>query len=79
MKSIIVTKIVGKMDFERSWGELDAKGCFQGQSWTGCMRQALIFVGNAAMREGFNFYFSAVFCYFRGGAFGLGAGLGAEL
>ena len=79
MKSIIVTKIVRKMDFERSWGELDAEGCFQEQSWARCMGQGLIFVGNSAVREGFNFYFSAVFCYFQGKAFGLGAGLGAEL
>ena len=79
MKNIIVAKIVRGVDFARGWGELDAGGRFRGQSWAGCVGRALIFVGNSAVRESFNFYFSAVFCYFRGRAVGLGAGLGAGL
>ena len=31
------------------------------QSWTNCMRQTLVFMWNSAIRENFNFYFSAVF------------------
>ena len=35
------------------------------QPWTRYMRQCLVFVCNSAIRENFNFYFSAVFCYYQ--------------
>ena len=50
------------MNFEETWGELETKYCFQRQSWTRYIAQTLVFMQDSAMREGFNFYFSAYFC-----------------
>ena len=76
MKIPIVTKIVQKAKFEGDCAELGAKGCFRGQSWSGCVWRALVFVWDSAVREGFNFYFSGNFGFRGGGGGGAGAGAG---
>ena len=44
MKNLIVTKFVEKKKtFEENWGKLEAKNCFQRQSWKKYMRQTLVF------------------------------------
>ena len=64
VKGLTVTKIVKKINFERVWGELRAKSCFQRQSRTGHLRQALVFMWNSALREGLNFHFQGILCYY---------------
>ena len=47
-----------KNEVWRGLGRVRSKqNCFQRQSWTGYMRQTLVFVWNSAIRENFNFYF----------------------
>ena len=46
-----VTKIVKQIKFEGVWGELEARGCFQRQSFTEYLRQTLDFVWNCGLRE----------------------------
>ena len=48
------------------------------QSWTKYMRQTLVFIWNSAIQENFNFYSSAVFCYYQK-TFSLGGRLGTRL
>ena len=62
VKRLIVTKLVQKINLEVTWGKLEAKICFQRQSWTKYMIQTLVFIWNSVIQESFNFYFSAVFC-----------------
>ena len=50
-----------QIKFEGAWGKLEAKYCFQRQSWPKYMRQTLVLVWNSALREKFNFNFWAVF------------------
>ena len=38
VQGIRVTKIVKEIKFEKNWGELEAKYCFQSQSWRKYMR-----------------------------------------
>ena len=61
MKSLIVTKIFPKSKFEGNWGELEAKNCFQRQSWKKYVRQTL----NSAIRENFDSYFSAFLYWYQ--------------
>ena len=49
MKSLIVTKIVQKIKFKGDWGKLEAKQCFQRQSWT--MSQKIKFKGDCVELE----------------------------
>ena len=44
VKGLRVTKIVKQIKFEEDWGELEAKYCFQRQSWPKYMRQTLVLV-----------------------------------
>ena len=44
VKSLIVTKIVREIKFEEVWGELEAKKCFQKQSFTKYLRLTLVFM-----------------------------------
>ena len=62
------------------WAEKfgEGEGACVLRSWRGYVGQALVFMWNSAMRESFNFYFSAVFCLCRG-IFGMGGGAGAGL
>ena len=62
LKNLIVSKIVQKIKFEGDRGELEAKACFQRQSWTKYIRQTLVFMRNSTIWENFNFYLSAFFC-----------------
>ena len=36
--------MVKEIKFEETWGELEAKYCFQRQSWTKYVRQTLVLV-----------------------------------
>ena len=56
VKSLIVPKIVQKNKFEEDWGELEARNCFQRQSWTNFMRETLVFKWNSTIRENFKFF-----------------------
>ena len=44
MKTLIVTKIVVKMNFEEAWDTLEAGNIFQRQSWTNYVRQTVVFM-----------------------------------
>ena len=44
VKGLRVTKIVKQIKFEGAWGKLEAKYCFQRQSWPKYMRQTLVLV-----------------------------------
>ena len=52
-----VTKIVKQIKFKGTWGKLEAKDCFQIQSWKKYLRQtsSLVFMWNRALRRKFNF------------------------
>ena len=43
-KGFRVTKTVKQIKFEGTWGELEAKYCFQRQSWSKYIRQTLVLV-----------------------------------
>ena len=62
LKNLLVSKIVQKIKFEGDRGELEAKTCFQRQSWARYIRQTLVFMRNSTIWENFNFYLSAFFC-----------------
>ena len=47
------SQICPKNKFEEDWSELEARNCFQRQSWTNFMRQTLVFMRNSAIRENF--------------------------
>ena len=65
MKGLGVTKVVNEIKFQDVWGELEEKQCFQRQSFTKYLRKALVSMWNSKIRETFNFYFSAVFCWYQ--------------
>ena len=62
--SFRVTKIVKQIKFERALSELEAKKCFQVQSWTKYLRQ-IVFMSNRALQEKFSFHISGVFFQYR--------------
>ena len=63
MTGLIVTKIVKKkIMFEGVVGELEAKKCFQRQSFTKYLTLTLVSMGNRTLRKKFNFCFSKAFC-----------------
>ena len=62
MKSLVVTKIVREIVFAEGAGVSWGGGCFRGLSWAAYVGRALVFVCGSAVREGFDFYFSAVSC-----------------
>ena len=64
VKGLRVTKIVYQIKFEVVWSELEAKNCFQRQSFTEYLRQTLVFVWNSTLQEEFHFYFPGHFCYY---------------
>ena len=49
-------KIAKQIKFEGVLGKLDTRICFPRQSWTKCLRKALLFIWNSAQRENWNFY-----------------------
>ena len=53
LKSLIATKLANcpKIKFEGDSCKLDAKDCFQGQSWTKYMRQTLVSMSYSAIRK----------------------------
>ena len=57
MKGLRVTEIVKEVKLERVWGELEAKYCFQRQSFTKYLRLILIFIEDSALMEKLNFCF----------------------
>ena len=61
VKSLRVTNIVKRIKFERAWGKLEPKYCFQRQSLPKYMRQNLVLVWNRALRQKFNFNFWTAF------------------
>ena len=50
-------KVVKEVKFERLRRELEARNCFQRQSFTKFLRQTLVFLRNSALPEKFNFCF----------------------
>ena len=58
MKGLGVTKIVKQIMFEEVWGELEAKICFERQSFTRYLVRTLVFSQKNALREKFDFCFS---------------------
>ena len=56
-----VTKIIKEIKFERVWGQLEAKKLFTERTIHNILRENLDFMWNCALREMFNFFFSAVF------------------
>ena len=46
-----VTKIVKQIKSEKGWGELEARNCFQRQSFTKYLRQSLPFIWNSKLRK----------------------------
>ena len=60
MKGLRVTKIE-EIKFEGVWVELEAKHCFQRQSFTEYLKLTLVFIRNSVLREKFHFCFSRVF------------------
>ena len=53
MKVLRVTKTVKEVMFEGVWGKLEAKKCFQCQSFTKYLRLTLVFMWNSALQEFF--------------------------
>ena len=51
-----------KLSFQRAISKFVSEHDIPLQSWTRYLRQVLVFRWNTALRETFNFYFSAVFC-----------------
>ena len=43
MKGLRLTRIVEEVKFEGIWGQLEAKNCFQRQSFTKYLRLTLVF------------------------------------
>ena len=61
MKVLRVNKIVKKLKFEGVSGKLEAKNCFQTQSFAKYLRLSLVFMENRALQKKFNFCFSRLF------------------
>ena len=61
MKALELPKLSKKFKFEGVWGELEAKTCFQRQSFTKYLRLTLAFMRISARREKFNFCFQGFF------------------
>ena len=57
MKGLKVTKIVKEIKFKGVWGELEAKYCFQRQSFANYLRLTLVFMKNRSLLEKLNFCF----------------------
>ena len=51
VKGLRVTTIVKEIKFEGVWSELEAKICFQRESFTKYMRLTLVFMQNSALRK----------------------------
>ena len=62
VKNLRVSQNFKQIKFDRVWGKLEAKNCFQRQSFTRHLRQTLVLMWNSALREKFNFYFAGDFC-----------------
>ena len=60
MKNLKVTEIVNEIKFERVWAELEAKNCFQRQSFIKYLRETLVFMLNGMLYV--MLYESASFC-----------------
>ena len=45
------------LKFVETWGKLEAKICFQRQSWAKYLRKVLVFMRNRALRQKFTFLF----------------------
>ena len=54
-----VTKTVKQIKFERVWRKLEAKKCFQRQSFTKYLRQTLFFMLNSALQEQITLHFTS--------------------
>ena len=61
VKGLRVTKIVKEIKFKGVWSELESKKGFQRESATKYLRLNLGFMGNSALQEKFNCYFSGLF------------------
>ena len=61
LKGLRVTKIVQEIKFEEVSGELEAKACFHGLSFTKYSRLTLVSTWNSALRVKFNFCFTEFF------------------
>ena len=57
MKDFRVTKNIKVIKFEEGWGQLKLKKNFPRQKLTKYLRLTIVFIGNSAEREKFNFYF----------------------
>ena len=78
VKGLRITKIVNETKFHGIWGELEAKNCFQRQSFAKYLKQTLSFMWSSKVRESFNLYFSSVF-FSINKIFILGGRLGTKL
>ena len=78
MKGLWVTEIENKIKFEEVWGKLEAKNCFQRQSFTQYLRQTLVFMWNCKIRESLISIFHQSFAG-NNKIFILGGGLDARL
>ena len=59
-KSVIeLQKLSKKIKFERVWGKLEAKNCFQRQSFRKYLRQTLFFMLNSALQEQITLHFTS--------------------
>ena len=56
VKSLIVTNIVRKMNFEVAWGNLEAENFFRRK----LLRQTLVFKWNNAIRESFDLFSASI-------------------
>ena len=72
-----VIKNVKQIKFEGVWGKLEAKYCFQRQSWLKHMRQPLELVWNSAMKSSISIFEHFLACIDK--IFILGGRLGTRL
>ena len=80
-KALELKKFLNQIKFEGIWGKLEAKICFQKQSFTRYLRQALVFmVWSSEGRGGIQLLFFSIFWLLAAGLlFSWGEGLGAGL
>ena len=78
MKGLRVTKIGQEIKFEGVWGKLQAKKCFQKQSFTNNFGETLVFMPNSAARKSLISFFQEFFVGIKN-IFFLARELGARL
>ena len=64
VKGLRVTKNFKQIKFKRIWNKLEAKHCFQRQSWREYIRQTLVLVWNSVLWQKVNFNCWTLFCFY---------------